>query len=87
MGNRPEDTSPAMWRKYIELTRTLSPGRKLKQTLELADMVWHMAMRARQELDPTASDFEIRARVAAALYGVDLVKRATGWEPTAERRA
>lgn len=72
------DTAPSIEAKMLELYSTLSPAQKANKVFDLMRATRELsALRIRSE-HPELSQREVEVRVAALIYGRDLVRRATG---------
>lgn len=68
----------------LELYARMSPAQKANKVFDLMRATRELsALRIRSE-HPELSEREIQVRVAALIYGRDLVKRATGIDPGAD---
>lgn len=75
------DTSPQIEAKMLELYGKMSVLQKANKVFDLMRATRELsALRIRAE-HPELSDREVQVRVAALVYGRDLVKRATGIDP------
>ncbi len=70
-----EDTSAAGSRRYFELLRARSPADRAKIMIGLTSAVRQLAEAGERERHPLASDRELKARVAARLYGRETAAR------------
>jgi len=78
------DTDPRAMEVWLDLLRKMTPGEKIAAVLNSAQFVLQMYEMGVRRLHPTASDAEVRARVAARHLPRDLVIRAYGWDPEAD---
>jgi hypothetical protein len=79
--NIPRDTSPDSFRRYVEILRAMPPHRRLAQAVALTKAVRELAAAGIRQRHPRASSDEIRARLAARLYGREVAERLYGTLP------
>jgi hypothetical protein len=78
------DTSPLIEQRMLELYRRMTPAQKANKVFDLMRATRELAaLRIRAE-QPTLSEREVQVRVAALIYGRELVARATGIDPGAD---
>jgi hypothetical protein len=74
----PADTSPEIWRIYLDICRQMTPSEKLAKTLELSEMYRNELKAGLRERYPWADEREIFLRCARILLGLELFERAYG---------
>jgi hypothetical protein len=74
----PADTSPEIWRIYLDICRQMTPSEKLAKTLELSEMYRNELKAGLCERYPQAGEREIFLRCARILLGLELFERAYG---------
>ncbi len=80
----PNDTHPDIERLMIEGYRRMTPLETFQKVEQLNEAVLQLpAARIRAER-PGMGERELRLRLAALWVPHDLLKRATGWDPTDE---
>jgi len=78
------DTHPDIEERMLTLYRSLSPRQKAERVFDLIAATRALsAARIRKE-HPELSEREVDVRVAALVYGRELVRRATGIDPGPE---
>jgi hypothetical protein len=65
----PQDLNPGASARYHELLAAMTPAQRLESTRQLCRGVRRAAMLALRARHPDASDEELRARLAARIYG------------------
>lgn len=75
------DTSPPQERRYFELLAALPPAARLHRAISLSRTVRKLAMAGLRTRHPDAGERELRARLAAALYGSAVARRIFGELP------
>jgi len=75
------DTRPSALDRYHELLRAQAPHQRLAQAVSLTRMVRELAAAGIRQRHPTASDAEIRRRLAARIYGREAARRLFGSIP------
>jgi hypothetical protein len=68
----PSDTHPKMARLQIELLRQLPPWRKFQMAGNMYSLMKNLALVGLRERHPTATDEEIRRKLADLLLGPEL---------------
>jgi hypothetical protein len=76
----PSDTSPETWQVYLKALRAISPGEKLRMTLELTDSMVSASAAGMRHQYPQATEREIFLRVARLRLGRDLFRQVYGDE-------
>jgi hypothetical protein len=64
-----QDTSPQQIRRYHELLRRMTPVQRLHKAVALSMTVRKLAEAGIRDRHPSASDEEVRARLAVRLFG------------------
>ena len=64
-----EDTSPAAARRYLELLRAMTESERMDQTNRLCRTTRTLCEAGVRSRHPGATDADVRARVAAIMYG------------------
>jgi hypothetical protein len=72
------DTTPRALERYIQLLREQAPHARLEQAAALTRTVRALAIAGIKQRYPAATDQEIRARLAARLYGREVASRFFG---------
>jgi hypothetical protein len=75
------DTSEEIERLLFERYRQMSPRDKVRMVMKLNRAVEAMALAGLRQQYPDATERELRLRLAARLYGRELVLKAFGWDP------
>jgi len=78
MSNQLSDTPPDIARQWLERMRELSVAERWKRIGGLNRMLRTLALSDLKHLHPSASEDELRLRLAHRLYGHDLATRAYG---------
>jgi len=76
----PADTSPEVWKVFLDLQRKMPPSEKLQRTLEWSDMIRKFAEAGMRQRCPNADEAEIRLRFARMTLGQELFQKAFGQE-------
>jgi len=74
----PADTSPEVWKLFLDLQRRMSPSEKLQRTLEWSDLIRRFAEAGMRQRYPNADAAEIRLRYARMTLGQELFRKAFG---------
>jgi hypothetical protein len=74
----PADTSPEVWKVFLDLQRKMPPSEKLQRTLEWSDMIRKFAEAGMRQRYPNADEAEIRLRFARMTLGQELFQKAFG---------
>jgi hypothetical protein len=74
----PADTSPEVWKVFLDLQRKMPPSEKLQRTLEWSDMIRKFAEAGMRQRYPNADEAEIRLRFARMTLGQELFRKAFG---------
>ena len=77
----PADTTAAADAVQFELLRAMTPMQRAEIFTGLTLAVQELAMAGLRLQFPSASDDELRLRLAARRLGNDLVRRIWGWSP------
>jgi hypothetical protein len=72
------DTSKAIEARMLELYGRMSPAQKAAKVFDLMRATRELAAARIRNEHPDLSPREVQVRVAALIYGRDLVRRATG---------
>ena len=72
------DTSPEMWKVYIDLLRKMPPSRKLEQTCQCWTFIQAFAESGMRQRHPNADDREIFLRMARQNLGKELFREVYG---------
>jgi hypothetical protein len=72
---RPEDTSPEMWKIFIDLQRKLTPSQKLETVFGLSDSLWSLSQASVRQRFPDADDREVFLRTAARRLDRDTMRK------------
>ena len=80
----PSDTSPEIERIIIEGYRKMPVWEKLRQVLELNQLVQQLALNDIRRRYPDADERELRLRLASRWIEPELMRRAFGWDPEKE---
>jgi hypothetical protein len=75
---RPADTSPEIWRIYVDICRQMTPSEKLAKTFELSEICRNELKAGLRERHPKADEREIFLRCARISLGLELFERAYG---------
>jgi len=75
----PADTTLEAWRKQFELYRRMSPEEKAARVRALTLALNTLALAGLRRQHPTASEEELRLRLAVRRLGADAVAQAYGW--------
>ena len=75
------DTDPRAEDALVAILREMTPSRKLELMFELNGMLRRLQTAETRKRYPNADDREVFLRVTARRIGLDLVKKAYGWEP------
>lgn len=75
------DTRPEIEERMLELYRRMTPQEKARRMFALTRTARAMAAARIRRDHPELSPREVEVRVAALVYGRDLVRRATGMDP------
>lgn len=74
------DTDAKAFETLVELQRKMSPGEKLAQVLEMAEMLIRAGEDRVRKQYPEASAREVFLRAAAGRLGRETVLRVYGWD-------
>ena len=77
------DTSPEAQGLLFELLRSAPPGKKLRLTFDLIQMLRELVLSDLRRRFPQASEDELRCRLVARLLPREDVIRAYGFDPKA----
>lgn len=83
MGPLSSDTSPEAQRLLFQLLRSAAPGKKLRLTFDLIQLLRELVLYDLRRRFPQASEDELRRRLIARLLPRDDVIRAYGFDPKA----
>jgi hypothetical protein len=83
MGPLSSDTSPEAQRLLFQLLRGAAPGKKLRLTFDLIQLLRELVLSDLRRRFPQASEDELRHRLIARLLPRDDVIRAYGFDPKA----
>ena len=75
------DTAPGQERRYFELLAAAAPAVRLRRAISLSRTVRELALAGLRARHPRAGDRELRARLAAILYGREVAGRLFGDVP------
>ena len=81
---RPADTTPDAWAKQLEISRRMSPAEKLAAVSSLTLAVYEIALAGLRGQYPSASEAEIRMRLAVRRLGAETVAQVYGWRAPAD---
>jgi hypothetical protein len=73
-----EDTRSSALDRYHVLLRAQAPHQRLAQAMSLTRMVRQLAIAGLRQRHPSATDAEIRVRLAVRLYGREAVRGVFG---------
>ena len=76
------DTSEAAERRYFQLLGAQSPMQRLETAVGLTEAVRALAEAAIRARHPDASEIEVRAALAARLYGAEAARKLFPTVPT-----
>ena len=71
----PRDTSPAMWQRYLDGMRSLSPAARLARALEMSDSLGRIARDGIRSQHPGWSDDQVQRELERRMLGSDLAKK------------
>jgi hypothetical protein len=74
----PSDTSPEVWKVFLELQRKMSPSEKLRQTLSFSESIRKLAEAGMRRRYPHAGEREIFLRMARQNLGRELFEKVYG---------
>ena len=74
----PRDTSPEAWKVFLDLQRKMTPGEKLRLTLEYSDSVRRLAAAGVRLRYPNADEREVFLRTAQLVLGRELFREVCG---------
>ena len=77
----PSDTSPEVWRVFLDLVRRASPGERMKRAFEVSETVRAFAEAGMRARHPQADDREIFLRMARLYLGEELARKVYGELP------
>lgn len=80
------DTDPRTMDVWLEILRRKTPGEKLSAVLGASQFVLQAYEMGVRGMHPSATEEEVRWRVAARHLPRELVMRAYGWDPLNEQR-
>lgn len=75
------DVSEEEEERLIEEARNMPVWKKVEQIVALTKASRENKIAELREIYPQASDRELELRLAAILYGPELIKEAFGWDP------
>ena len=71
----PRDTSPEAWKVYLDLQRRMTPGEKLRRTLEYSTWIRQFAASGVRRRFPNADEREVFLRTAELVLGQELFRK------------
>jgi hypothetical protein len=77
---RPEDTSPDVWKVFIDLQRKLPLGAKLQQVLEYSWFIAKMSEAVLKAEHPELAEREIFLRCASRRLDAETMRKVYGWD-------
>ena len=75
---RPADTTPEAWAKQFELYRRMTPAQKAAGVRAIPLAVHTLALAGLRQQHPSASEGELRLRLAVRRLGEEMAARAYG---------
>ena len=81
MTDRPLDTSDEAWRIVNDGLRRMTPAQRVGRVVSLTVLAHGVALAQIRRDHPDEDDRRWRLRLAARLYGPELIKRAFDWPP------
>ena len=78
------DTTPEAERVLIELARNLADGKKIDQVFNCIESVRGFGMMGLRSRYPSASEEELKKRMAALVFDRQTVIEVYGWDPAIE---
>ena len=75
------DTGPEAFKALVELQRRTSPGEKLAQVFQMAEMMLRAYADSVRRDYPEAGEREVFLRAAARRLGRETVIQVYGWDP------
>jgi hypothetical protein len=79
-----QDTTPDAEKRYFELLAAAGPQKRLQMAARLSMSVRELARAGIRAAHPAFSEHQVRAALAARLYGPEIARRVFGYdEPSA----
>jgi hypothetical protein len=75
---RPADTSPEAWAVQLALLRAMPSAQKLRNTIELSEMVRQLALEGIRRANPGASERHVSLIMAKRSFGEELFDKVYG---------
>lgn len=81
MGDRPEDTSPEAWERYVRMLGAMEPSAKLALVFQLSTDLHARLEEGLRARHPGENAYQIKLRRGALHIERSVMIRAFGWDP------